>query len=61
MIWRVRRVVTSHDSHGESMFLSDDLASNVKEMASMPGLAITDLWETDGAPANNVKDTPNRV
>ena len=53
MVWRVRRVVTGHDKNGKSMFLSDGLAPNVKEMASMPGLALTDLWETDGAPASN--------
>jgi len=53
MIWRVRRVVTGHDAEGKSTFLLDGLAPNVKEMASMPGLALTDLWETKGAPARN--------
>jgi len=53
MIWRVRRVLTGHDADGKSMILSDGLAPNVKEMASMPGLALTDLWETKGAPASN--------
>ncbi len=53
MVWRVRRVVTGHDKSGKSTFLLDDLAPNVKEMVSMPGLALTDLWETDGAPASN--------
>ena len=53
MIWRVRRVLTGHDSEGRSTFIADGLAPNVKEMASMPGLALTDLWETSGAPANN--------
>ena len=53
MIWRVRRVLTGHDSAGRSTFIADGLAPNVKEMASMPGLALTDLWETSGAPANN--------
>ena len=53
MIWRVRRVLTGHDSEGKSTFIADGLAPNVKEMASMPGLALTDLWETTGAPANN--------
>ena len=53
MIWRVRRVLTGHDADGQSMILSDGLAPNVKEMASMPGLALTDLWETKGAPATN--------
>ena len=53
MVWKVRRVVTGHDRDGKSMFLMDDHAPNVKEMASMPGLALTDLWETGGAPADN--------
>jgi len=53
MVWRVRRVVTGHDADGKSMFLMDGLAPNVKEMASMPGLALTDLWETKAAPARN--------
>jgi mannose-6-phosphate isomerase-like protein (cupin superfamily) len=46
-------VITGHDAAGKSIFLSDALAPNVKEMASMPGLALTDLWETKGAPAHN--------
>lgn len=53
MIWRVRRVVTGHDAQGASVFVEDGIAPNVKEMASMPGLALTDLWETGGAPASN--------
>jgi mannose-6-phosphate isomerase-like protein (cupin superfamily) len=55
MVWRVRRVVTGHDKSGKSKFLTDGLAPNVKEMASMPGLALTDLWETT-VPANNTGD-----
>jgi len=55
MIWRVRRVVTGHDAEGRSIFVSDGLAPNVKEMRpTFPGLALTDLWETKGAPADNV-------
>jgi len=56
VIWRVRRVLTGHDAQGKSTFIADGLAPNVKEMASMPGLALTDLWETRGAPASNVGD-----
>jgi mannose-6-phosphate isomerase-like protein (cupin superfamily) len=56
MIWRVRRVVTGHDAEGRSNFIADGPASNVKEMASMPGLALTDLWETGDAPASNEGD-----
>jgi mannose-6-phosphate isomerase-like protein (cupin superfamily) len=51
MIWRVRRVLTGHDAEGRSAFIADGEAPNVKEM--LPGLALTDLWETKGAPASN--------
>jgi len=53
MVWKVRRVVTGHDKQGKSVFLTDGYAPNVMEMASMPGLALTDVWETTGAPADN--------
>jgi mannose-6-phosphate isomerase-like protein (cupin superfamily) len=56
MIWRVRRVLTGHDAEGRSTFVADGEAPNVKEMASMPGLALTDLWETGAAPASNAGD-----
>src|SRR5687767_2881658 len=62
MIWRVRRVLTGHDAAGRSAFIADGPGSNVKEMASMPGLALTDLWETSDAPASNegAKDSAAR-
>jgi hypothetical protein len=53
MIWRVRRVITGHDADGKSVIASDGIAPNVKELPSFPGLALTDLWETSGAPASN--------
>ena len=56
MIWRVRRVLTGHDGQGRSSFIADGEAPNVKEMSAMPGLALTDLWETGGAPASNQGD-----
>jgi hypothetical protein len=56
MIQKVRRVLTGHDAQGKSIILQDGYATNVKEMASMPGLALTDLWETQAAPASNAGD-----
>jgi hypothetical protein len=56
MIWRVRRVLTGHDEAGRSIILQDGIAPNMKEMPSFPGLALTDLWETKGAPASNAGD-----
>ena len=53
MIWRVRRVLTGHDADGRSTIIADGQAPNMKEMPSFPGLALTDLWETASAPADN--------
>lgn len=53
MVERIRRVVTGHDEGGRSVFVADGDATAVMEMESMPGLALTDLWETAGAPADN--------
>ncbi len=53
MVEKIRRVVTGHDENGKSVFIIDGNAPAVKEMNSMPGLALTDLWQTNGAPAEN--------
>ena len=50
---RIRRVVTGHDKDGQSIFVMDGKAPNVLEMASMPGVALTDLWRTKSSPASN--------
>src|SRR5690349_24276047 len=50
---RIRRVVTGHDKDGKSIFVMDGKAPNVLEMASMPGVALTDLWRTKASPASN--------
>jgi len=53
MVHRIRRVVTGHDRTGKSIFVEDRKAPNVLEMASMPGVALTDLWRTATSPASN--------
>ena len=53
MVYRIRRVVTGHDSKGKSIFVADTKAPNVLEMASMPGVALTDIWRTKSSPASN--------
>lgn len=49
----IRRVVTAQDEHGKSYIAMDSTAGNVVEVASMPGLVITELWETLQTPADN--------
>jgi hypothetical protein len=53
MAQRIRRVVTGHDKDGKSIFIADGKAPNILEMASMPGVALTDLWRTKTSPASN--------
>ena len=50
---RIRRVVSGHDKDGKSVFVMDGKAPNLLEMASMPGVALTDLWRTGTTPASN--------
>jgi mannose-6-phosphate isomerase-like protein (cupin superfamily) len=56
MIWRVRRVLTGHDAEGRSTFIADGEAPNFKELPGFKDLFLTDLWQTDGAPASNDGD-----
>ncbi|MGG1943331.1 cupin domain-containing protein [Trinickia sp. NRRL B-1857] len=56
MVLKIRRVVSGHDAQGRSTVLFDGYATSVKEMESMPGLALTDLWETDTSPVDNRSD-----
>ena len=62
MVQSFRRVVTGVNADGRSCILFDGQAESVKEMESMPGLALTDLWETAETPADNLgdRDTANR-
>jgi hypothetical protein len=61
----IRRVVTGHDVHGRSVFISDAAAPHVYNRG--PGSAVvTELWETRSAPADNngsdeVTDHPFRL
>lgn len=52
-IKKIRRLVTGHDDNGKSMFLMDGEAPNVVVIESMGDLAVTELWETFDAPADN--------
>ena len=49
----VRRVVTGHNERGKSIIARDGPAPSVLEITAMPGLVLSDLWETTSAPADN--------
>jgi naringenin degradation protein FdeH len=53
MIRPMRRVVTGHNAQGKSIFVMDGPSPHALELPGMPGLALINLWVTDGAPADN--------
>ena len=50
MAKQIRRIVTGHNAAGKSIIMQDALATSILEMDAMPGLRVTDLWETATAP-----------
>ncbi len=50
----IRRIVTGHNAEGCSVFLMDGIAENIRGRPG--GGAVTELWTTDSAPANNSGD-----
>ena len=49
----VRRVLTGHRKNGKSFIWVDGEAPNSMEIEAMGGLTCTDLWVTNGSPAEN--------
>lgn len=55
MIKPIRRVVTGHNKQGKSIILRDGDAKNVVCPPHLPGIGLTELWETK-VPASNAGD-----
>jgi hypothetical protein len=49
----MRRVVTGHNAQGKSVILMDGPSPHALELDGLPGVALINLWVTDGAPASN--------
>ena len=56
MVQPTRRIVTSHDANGRSIFLSDGAAPAVQVIEAFGGMSVTELWRTDESPASNAGD-----
>ena len=54
----IRRVVTGHDARGCAVVAMDGPAASVLHRRSRPGVALTDLWATDGTPTARADDDP---
>src|SRR6266852_4935932 len=45
---KIRRVVAGNDAHGNSVFLSDDIAPNTHDFEYLPGQAHARIWFAPG-------------
>lgn len=59
MSYKVRRVVTGHDKAGKAVCVSDEIAGNILERPSRPGVSLHNLWQTETTPAefNGAEET----
>jgi hypothetical protein len=48
----IRRIVTGHNEHGQSIFIKDGLAPHVYQRTA-ESVCITELWQTRSSPAEN--------
>ncbi len=53
MLKPIRRIVTGHNEQGRSIFVSDGPSPHVLTIPGVPTFGLTNLWVTDGAPADN--------
>lgn len=56
MAKQIRRIVTGHNAAGQSIIAQDAPATCILEQEAVPGLRVTDLWETVTAPAELSSD-----
>lgn len=54
----VRRIITGHDAHGQSIILDDAPSPHAMTMAGVDNFGCTDVWKTTGTPDNNSFSDP---
>lgn len=47
----IRRIVTGHDANGVAIIESDETATQILQRPNRPGVTLTNLWLSDGTPA----------
>jgi len=53
MLRKIRRIVTGHNAKGKSVILSDAPSPHTLLLVDEPAFGMTDLWVTNGSPADN--------
>ena len=59
MLKPIRRIVTGHDQNGRSIFVSDGVSTHTRPSPVYAKRGLTDLWRTNGTPADNSGDADN--
>jgi naringenin degradation protein FdeH len=53
MLKPIRRVVTGHNAQGKSVIVTDGPSPHILTIPGVPTFGMTNLWVTDGTPADN--------
>ena len=46
MAYKIRRVITGHDRDGKAVCVSDDMATEILQRDSRPGVTLTNFWQS---------------
>jgi hypothetical protein len=56
MAFEIRRIVSSHNAQGKSIFIMDGNVGTPPGRRSSAGTSVVELWQTDSTPADNSGD-----
>ncbi len=50
MAYKIRRVITGHDKNGKAICVSDEMATEILQRDSRPGVTLTNFWQSKNIP-----------
>ena len=51
MTYKIRRVITGHDNEGKAVCISDEMATEILQRDSRPGVTLTNFWQSKNTPS----------
>ena len=51
MAYKIRRVITGHDKNGKAICVSDEMATEILQRDSRPGVTLTNFWQSKTTPS----------
>ena len=46
MTHKIRRVITGHDKEGKAVCISDEMATEILQRDTRPGVTLTNFWQS---------------